>query len=179
MSERARRSVTEHAHRIGKARAESQLQPAATGASAPLGATLVEGGCNFSVCSKRATGIELLLFDRVDDARPARLMRFDPAVNRTSHYWHAFVPAVILNAYAEALDFELPAIDGGGPWRRWIDTALDSPEDIVPWTAATAVSGAVYRAEPHSVVALYANVPSAEVVPAAPGAPQAQEGDGS
>ena len=85
----------------------------------------------------------------------------------------------ILNAYTDALDFELPTSDGGGPWRRWIDTARDSPEDIVPWTAATAVSGEAYRAEPHSVVVLYANAPSAEVVPAASGAPRLQQGDAS
>ena len=40
---------------------------------------------------------------------------------------------LILNAYWEPLDFELPAPATAGPWRRWIDTALDSPHDIVPW----------------------------------------------
>ena len=45
---------------------------------------------------------------------------------------------LILNAYWEPLDFELPPVgDGGaGPWRRWIDTALESPQDIVPWQTA-------------------------------------------
>ena len=86
----------------------------------------------------------------------------------------------ILNAHSEALDFELPAVAGDDSWRRWIDTARDSPEDIVPWRAATAVSGTVYRAEPHSVVVLYANAPRAPAaVPAAPGAPHARSGDGS
>lgn len=33
-----------------------------------------------------------MLFDREDDSRPARLIPIDPAVNRTYHYWHAFVP---------------------------------------------------------------------------------------
>ena len=31
---------------------------------------------------------------------------------------------LILNAYWEPLEFELPARDGRGPWRRWIDTSL-------------------------------------------------------
>ena len=35
----------------------------------PLGATVADGGDNFSVFSRTATGIELLLFDRDDDAR--------------------------------------------------------------------------------------------------------------
>src|SRR6185369_13801993 len=36
---------------------------------------------------------------------------------------------LILNAFWEPLDFELPPPDQRGPWRRWIDTALDSPDD--------------------------------------------------
>src|SRR6185312_10172943 len=39
-----------------------------------------------------ATGLELLLFDRVDDTKPARVLRLDPSGNRTYYYWHAFVP---------------------------------------------------------------------------------------
>jgi isoamylase len=62
------------------------------GRSSPLGATLSPGGANFSVYSKHATGIELLLFDSVDDARPARVIRIDPSSSRTYHYWHVFVP---------------------------------------------------------------------------------------
>ena len=64
------------------------------GRSSPLGATLSLEGANFSVYSKHATGIELLLFNRVDDARPARVISIDPATNRTYHYWHIFVPGV-------------------------------------------------------------------------------------
>ncbi len=64
------------------------------GHSAPLGATLVEGGVNFSLFSRSATGVELLLFDREDDARPARAIRLDPTHHRTYHYWHAFVPGL-------------------------------------------------------------------------------------
>jgi glycogen operon protein len=64
------------------------------GHSWPLGATVVDGGINFSVFSRSATGVELLLFDREDDARPARMMRLDPAANRTYHYWHVCVPGI-------------------------------------------------------------------------------------
>jgi glycogen operon protein len=51
-------------------------------------------GANFSVFSKHATGVELLLFDGVDDDRPSRVVRLDPAVNRSYHYWHVSVPGV-------------------------------------------------------------------------------------
>jgi pullulanase/glycogen debranching enzyme len=51
-------------------------------------------GANFSVYSKYASGVELLFFDRADDARPCRVIRIDPAANRTYHYWHVYVPGV-------------------------------------------------------------------------------------
>jgi glycogen operon protein len=54
----------------------------------------VEGGVNFSVFSRHATAVELLLFDRVDDAKPSRVINIDPARNRTYHYWHTFVPGI-------------------------------------------------------------------------------------
>jgi glycogen operon protein len=65
-----------------------------TGASHPLGATLFGGGANFSLFSRSATRVELLFFDRADDARPARVVEHDPAGHHTYHYWHCFVPGV-------------------------------------------------------------------------------------
>jgi glycogen operon protein len=38
--------------------------------------------------------MELLLFDREDDARPRRAIQIDPADHRTYYYWHIFVPGV-------------------------------------------------------------------------------------
>ena len=64
------------------------------GKSFPLGATLGPGGANFSVFAKHSTAAQLLLFDRVDDSKPSRVIDLDPHVNRTYHYWHAFVPGV-------------------------------------------------------------------------------------
>jgi glycogen operon protein len=64
----------------------------------------------------------------------------------------------IFNPYWQPLTFELPPVTGGppGPWRRWIDTALDSPEDIVPWQDAPSVRDHRYRADARSVVVLFA-----------------------
>jgi isoamylase len=64
------------------------------GHSAPLGATPTRGGVNFSVFSKNATRVELLLFDRVDDAGPRRVVSLDPQIHRSYHYWHVAVPDV-------------------------------------------------------------------------------------
>jgi len=65
---------------------------------------------------------------------------------------------LFLNAYWEPLDFELPTTKDGRAlaWRRWIDTSLDSPDDIVAWEDAPPAPGATYRAGPRSVVTLYA-----------------------
>jgi glycogen operon protein len=62
------------------------------GTSSPLGATPCREGVNFSVFSRHATGVELLLFDHVDAAKAARIIRIDPIANHTYHYWHVFVP---------------------------------------------------------------------------------------
>ena len=42
------------------------------GSCAPLGATVVAGGVNFSVFSRSASAVEVLFFDHADDPRPAR-----------------------------------------------------------------------------------------------------------
>jgi glycogen operon protein len=60
---------------------------------------------------------------------------------------------LILNAYWEPLDFELPKANSG-TWRRWIDTALESPNDIVHWKESPSVSGDTYRVADRSVVML-------------------------
>jgi glycogen operon protein len=57
-----------------------------------LGATARDGGVNFSLYSRSASKVELLFFDREDDAKPSRIIPIEPATNRTYHYWHVFVP---------------------------------------------------------------------------------------
>jgi isoamylase len=64
------------------------------GRSSPLGATVLPGGVNFSVYSRNASGVELLLFNREDEVQPECMITIDPATNRTDHYWHVFVPRV-------------------------------------------------------------------------------------
>ena len=63
---------------------------------------------------------------------------------------------LILNAYWEPLDFELPPLERG-QWRRWIDTSLASPNDIVPWEQSSSVPRNTYRAADRSVVMLFSN----------------------
>src|SRR5262245_21827753 len=65
-----------------------------TGSASPLGPTLTRDGVNFSLFSKHATDVELLLFDRVNDLEPSHVIPFDNSINKTYHYWHLFVPGV-------------------------------------------------------------------------------------
>jgi isoamylase len=62
----------------------------------------------------------------------------------------------ILNAYWEPLTFELPPMSAEHRqgWRRCIDTALDSPDDICTWECAPVISQGRYQAQPQSVVLL-------------------------
>jgi glycogen operon protein len=65
-----------------------------SGESAPLGATVQANGVNFSVYSRQATLIELLLFDNANAAQPSRIIPLHADSHRTYHYWHAFVPGL-------------------------------------------------------------------------------------
>jgi len=62
---------------------------------------------------------------------------------------------VILSAYWQPLSFELPAVAGtpGRRFRRCIDTALPTPDDIQPWESAPEVE-ATYIVQPRSIVLL-------------------------
>ncbi len=60
----------------------------------PLGATLEQGGVNFSLFSAHATGVQLLLFDRYDQPQPTHIIKLDPSRNKTYYYWHVFVRGI-------------------------------------------------------------------------------------
>ena len=76
---------------VNKKATETNAQ---VGKTFPLGATVHSEGANFSIFSRNASAIDLLLFDDVDDARPARVISLDRQRNRTFHYWHVSVPDI-------------------------------------------------------------------------------------
>lgn len=93
---------------------------------------------------------------------------FQPDWSESSHSlaFEAVVKAeklkilLMMNAFWEPLQFELPPLPGdeNSGWRRWIDTALESPQDIVDWQTAAPCSRPSYTLEARSVVVLIANV---------------------
>ncbi len=67
---------------------------------------------------------------------------------------------IIGNAYHRDLEFELPPRAAGRPpWRRLIDTALASPDDIRAPDEAPELPEDVYRVHAHSVVLLTRPMP--------------------
>ncbi len=58
-----------------------------------------------------------------------------------------FLAHLIFNSYWEALEFEIPSADENRevPWQRWIDTSLESPDDICEGSAAPALEGTRLR----------------------------------
>jgi len=68
----------------------------------------------------------------------------------------------MVNAYWQPLSFELPTPKKlpGGAWRRWIDTSLPSPEDIVSWDDMPPVVGDSYLLPARSLVVLISRLPS-------------------
>jgi len=68
------------------------IDPASPGHTFPLGASISGDGVNFSVYSKSATAVELLLFDRPDDASPRSVIPMaPPRGERVFHYWNVHV----------------------------------------------------------------------------------------
>ncbi|KPJ94866.1 MAG: glycogen debranching protein [Gammaproteobacteria bacterium SG8_11] len=57
----------------------------------PFGATYDSEGTNFSVFSRNATGVELLLFETAESREPFQVIKLDPEVNRTFFQWHVYV----------------------------------------------------------------------------------------
>jgi glycogen operon protein len=65
---------------------------------------------------------------------------------------------LIWNAWTQPLSFDLPTLADGQIWRRWIDTSLDPPDDIVSWRSAVPIQGTAYRVTDRSTVVLFSEL---------------------
>ena len=66
---------------------------------------------------------------------------------------------LLVNAYWKPLTFELPPAGPGLVWRRVVDTALESPDDICDALQAPIVHDEKYLLQPRSVVLLFNRIP--------------------
>jgi glycogen operon protein len=60
----------------------------------------------------------------------------------------------LINGFHELLSFELPMLDSGTRWKRWIDTSKESPDDICHRDQAQEVKSLVYPVPAHTIVVL-------------------------
>jgi isoamylase len=65
----------------------------------PPGATVIPQGVNFSVFSRNATSVELLLYKGSRDLEPAQVIALDPEVNCTFFFWHVLVEGLAAGWY--------------------------------------------------------------------------------
>jgi glycogen operon protein len=84
-----------------------QIRP---GSRYPAGATAVAGGVNFSLFSRHATHVELLLFDTADSREPFQVIPLDMRLHRVFFFWSVLV-------------MELPT----GTHYAW---RIDGPDDV-------------------------------------------------
>jgi glycogen operon protein len=97
----------------------------------PLGATVRDGGINFSVFSAHASGVQLLLYDRYEQESPSHAITLDPQRNRTYYYWHCFIPGL--------QDGQLYAYRVHGPYRPEAGLRFNGNKCLVdPYTRAVA-----------------------------------------
>ena len=81
---------------------------------------------------------------------------------------HAEILHIILNMFWKPLEFELPPLDKGQYWRRIIDTASPSPQDISHVENAPCLNQLRYTAEARSTAVLMAIRESVEILDKVP-----------
>ena len=101
----------------------------------PSGAKPNSNGVNFSIFSRHATAVELLLFTRSDSTEPFQIVTLDPSINRTFYYWHIYVEGLPVGTwYAWRMDGPNDTSQSGlrfdrdkvllDPWARVVDHQL-------------------------------------------------------
>lgn len=111
----------------------------------PAGATDTGLGVNFSIFSRNAKRVELLLFRQADDDQPFQTFELDPDENSTFFFWHIFVvgaePGVYYSWRVHGPDNAAAGLRFDGsrelldPWAREVST--------VRWDRRAAAAGEV------------------------------------
>ena len=92
------------------------------------GATWTAEGINFSVFSRNAQKVELLLYRRVDSAEPLQIVNLDPNTNRTYFFWHVLVVGLRPGR------FYTWRVDGNevvDPWARAVTDAVWNRQEAI------------------------------------------------
>ncbi len=97
----------------------------------PFGSTLQDTGVQFSVFSRSATAMRLLLYNKVTDREPSEIIEFDRDTDRWGDVWSLNVPG---------LDHgQLYHLQASGPWDPDKGQRFDSSARLIdPYTQALA-----------------------------------------
>ena len=71
-----------------------EVQAVRSGSPLPLGAHVRGNGVNFAIFSRHATGVRLDLFNRAEDAAPARSIILEATRNKTGDIWHVWLEGI-------------------------------------------------------------------------------------
>lgn len=97
----------------------------------PFGASLGPTGTQFSVFSRNATAMSLLLYDKVNDREPSDIIEFDPEADRWGDVWTLNVPGLNEN--------QLYHFQAAGPWEPDIGHRFDASARLIdPYSRALA-----------------------------------------
>lgn len=102
-------SKTIHLFRLYKFNMRKKQYAFKRGHTYPSGATKNSGGVNFSIFSRHATSVELLLFEKSDSKKPFQVIQLEKNPHKTFFSWHVYV-------------IDLPA----GTWYAW---RMDGPNE--------------------------------------------------
>ena len=106
--------------------------PVSPGSRFPLGSTVLPDGVNFTILTRGATHVDLLLYEAHDSETPFQIIELDPKVNRTFFFWHVFVeglgPGIYYtwrahgpNTGGQLFDGKVELLD---PWATAVTTTL-------------------------------------------------------
>ena len=65
-----------------------------TGKALPLGASLTDRGVNFSLFSRNATTVTLLLFENTRPDSPCQELKLEKGLHKTGDMWHCHIPGL-------------------------------------------------------------------------------------
>jgi isoamylase len=96
--------------------------PTRPGTRFPPGASWTAEGINFSVFSRSANRVDLLLYDAADGAEPSQIIALDPDTNRSNFFWHVFVEGLQAGShYTWRIDGGKELVD---PWARAVTDSV-------------------------------------------------------
>ena len=65
----------------------------------PSGANKNAGGVNFSIFSRHASSVELLLFEKSTSKQPLQIIQLEAETHKTFYYWHVYVIDLPVNTW--------------------------------------------------------------------------------